>query len=994
MQKLAKRTLAFLLVVSMLCGMMVMTASAITATPESDGSYYYDFTVASHNVVDGVVETAMPWISYTEETNTAKFISGWGERCLFTNLTEPQRAIWESYYNKGMWSTTVPEDATTVPEKQPTGKITYTANLTWLPLISSNGSNLATIGGYSSTRDNPSYRGYDGLQFIPRKAGTSNAKTNEWIALQLKAPAVGKYSVELDYTMLSNGGKSAALYLLPGAATAEQIEAAIANDTGKLGSVDFSGSGWNRDKNIALNDIVCDTPAEAYTLVLRSELNKEGTTAEGVEARAVIDGLRLTPVAENYGEASNVVYDFRVANAPNSTIAAGTQLSSGGMANIVATVDEALNTMYANEQINWDFAGATSTGRMDFNADYAQFYTLGKNASAINSTYVAFKLRSPGEGQYTLDMTGYVASVKSNDGLGTHTAHLWLYAYLVKADSTKTYAEQFEDAKAAGFNGEFTPTYKANRTSSERYDTETLLTYDFEEGAEYILFLKRHDQADMTSNEAANTNYSPNHLYIQTITAVPVPPVVATIGEDVIPPADVSYDFNLYAQNSATFPDQTQLIDLKDEISKQYAINGWDYLGSTAANNKRVYSTAKGLEFNGMGTVAKPNYAAFKLKAPGAGEYTLDFTTYIAGRFSEYKDKEGNVLNTADLYAHLWMNVYLVKVDPSMTYEEQWAVVSAGEPTGEYTPEYKTRAATGIVTEDAACVSFVFEEGAEYILFLARHQDADTDNKAVEGNEDASRKYSPNNIYLSAITAKSTVEAVTAEKCTTLTEAIDKAEAGETIKLQSNILLSSVSVPENVTLDLNGYKLTTSAFTTFEGGKIIDSVGTGLLNVLADGVTFEGNNPLAENTLPIYDAANTGYRFFEYSYSAWGADDDAQYKDREEGGVEGAVRFWYQLNFADAKAYELIAAGNSGVQLGIDVNLNGEVIQKCNFKYADESESTWMQDWASLKADGEAKWLWVRIQNAAGVEGLSITPVISAGGLKDIELAEIPSVQQ
>jgi hypothetical protein len=235
-------------------------------------------------------------------------------------------------------------------------------------------------------------------------------------------------------------------------------------------------------------------------------------------------------------------------------------------------------------------------------------------------------------------------------------------------------------------------------------------------------------------------------------------------------------------------------------------------------------------------------------------------------------------------------------------------------------------------------------------------------------------------MYLNGIYAKSISEAFTAEKFTTLTAAIDAAEAGETIYLQSDILLSSVSVPAGVTLDLNGYKLTTSAFTTFEGGKIVDSVGTGLLNTLARGATFLGNNPLAENTLPIYDAAKTGYRFFVYSYKAWGTDDDAKY----DNGVVGAKRFWYQILFEDDAAYELIATGNSGVQLGVNVNLNGKVVQECTFKYADESESTWMQDWASAKA----AWLWVRIQDAADIEGLSITPVISVGGA-DIKLAPV-----
>lgn len=1058
MQKLAKRTLAFLLVVSMLCGMMVMTASAITATPESDGSYYYDFTVASHSVDgDGVVKTAMPWISYTSSTNTAKFIHGWGERNIFA-LTAPQIPIWESYYNTGKWSYTIPEDATTDPAGQPTGKITYTANLTWLPLVQSNGSNLTTVGGWSSTAANPSYRGYDGLQFISRKEGTSTAKTNEWIALQLKAPSVGKYSVELDYTKLTNGCKSAALYLLPGAATAEQIEAAIANDTGKLGSVDFSGSGWQRDKNIALNDILCDTPAEAYTLVLYSELNKNGTTDEGVEARAVIDGLRLTPAEEELP--GDVVYDLGIVKKDQP-------LSGANLAD--ATTAAALDEKYATN--GWDYLGTTFTGNatiVGYSAiyGYLQFMTSGTNG------YVAFKLKSPGEGTYKLDMTGNAAGAPNADPTAKNgaTTHLWMDAYIVKLDATMDEANYAQYLATAEKIGTYDPAYKTFAEQAQAADPtkldyakrmhtdEITAGYEFEAGAEYILYLQRSPEAD-TTQDTKNNNYSPANAYISCINATFVPKTVATIGKDYTPPADKDYVFtrraegmvnnyaattgtldsteggypitttspknvtvtygdktltgktlaanwavlrygnstaasggNVYWFNNYNADTATATMDvvttinynLKRFLDSNYNTSGWQLLGSSVANNGLILNDGYMQAY----TIDKDNYVAFKLQSPGTGDFELDMKVYHP---TATGDVEGR---------HMGMLIYIVEADKAVYSVDDSLKITATlpeTPNAVYAPAYKTGEAEA-ATVDAPLVDFndptksftySFEEGKEYIVYIVRDNRDGVNyntNTGTDVNGDGVLYYTPNNMYLNGIYAKSISEATTAEKFTTLNAALDAAaEAGETVYLQSDILQGSVSVPEGVTLDLNGYKLTTSAFSTVEGGKITDSVGTGLLNTTASGATFLGDNPLAENTLPIYDAAKTGYRFFDYSYNAWGTDDDALY----DNGVDGAVRFWYQIIFADAEAYDLIATGNSGVQLGVNVNLNGEEVQKCVFKYADETEGTWMQAWASAKA----AWLWVRIQDAADIEGLSIAPVITAGGL-DIELAEIESVQQ
>lgn len=1042
MQKLAKRTLAFLLVVCALFGLVAVPAAATDGetTETTPKTYTYDFTVLSNK--DGQYEFDAEHVAWNTSNTDFFGFGGITTRTAKTYDVYAVEAI-NKFYNEGKltWTSNKVEHTTELDLNW--------AFLTEGQIKDRESKGIVTFGGYNYNNQSQIAGGkitekiakyYNGIEYAPKfvnDAGATKGAATGWFAIKIKAPDIGRYAITLDYTKTNYGTRDASVLLLPGAVTDEAvILEAIANGTGKLeNSVNFFADKYKEvipdatirnDRiyakptnyyaadhatypgrvstdagltgNVAtLGTVDITAPVEEYTVIFVANKGRYNETDEtsattNYTANIYLDGLTFTEL-EPVDSRKAVTYNFGMNHIEGSTITAGTALSTTNAAGVDVSVISALDAMYTNGTTGWSYLGGTYTSTAALAGDYLEMKAFGSNANMNDSRYVALKLRSPGKGEYTLDMATYVAARTS--GKATATAHMWLNAYLVKLDSSKTYEEQWTDAKAAGVTGEYKPAFVEGRTYNEMHDESSLLTAEFEEGTDYILFLERNAAGDYKNTEEdtpeKTKNYSPNNIYIKTITATEIP-LEATIGKDVVPPADKNYDFNLYGQDAATFPDKVLLADKKTEISNLYATNGWDYLGSTALGSAAYAprSEATGyLHFNNMGTAAKPSYAAFKLKSPGAGEYTLDITTFVATS----KPNPGTDGNQPDKVAHLWMNVYLVELDSAKTYEEQLADAKTAGATAEYKPEFKVRSATGFETEEAL-VTINFVEGAEYILFLERHPEADTNNKAVEGDEEATRRYSPNNIYLNAITAKSTILAQTAEKFTTLTAALDAAEAGETIYLQSDVLLSSVSVPENVTLDLNGYKLTTSAFTTFEGGKIIDSVGTGLLNVLADNVTFEGNNPLAENTLPIYDAANTGYRFFEYSYSAWGADDDAQYKDREEGGVEGAVRFWYQLNFADAKAYELIAAGNSGVQLGVNVNLNGEVIQKCNFKYADESESTWMQDWASLKADGEAKWLWVRIQDAAGVEGLSITPVISAGGLKDVELAKIPSVQQ
>ena len=90
-----------------------------------------------------------------------------------------------------------------------------------------------------------------------------------------------------------------------------------------------------------------------------------------------------------------------------------------------------------------------------------------------------------------------------------------------------------------------------------------------------------------------------------------------------------------------------------------------------------------------------------------------------------------------------------------------------------------------------------------------------------------------------------------------ITEALADAKAGETITLSADTEASVVVVPENVTLDLNGYKLKADYMACY--GVLVDQSesNNGLLAVNANRFYIREDNA----QLPV--KTNEGYKFFE-----------------------------------------------------------------------------------------------------------------------------------
>lgn len=1077
MQKLAKRTLAFLLVVCALFGLVAVPAAATDGEPTeaTAKTYTYDFTMLANktNTHDFSTDEARTQNVFWGH-NTGMFF-GMGNTNYLDISASAGRTV-NGFYNNGVSSFEFGSGENTV---------TYTTNLdlNWMVLDSKTDSTTGVTvefpdGVIATNNATPDYclqggyhynnykvsgaaaattkQNFNGLSYFHRVLDETSYNTNTdksfksfkytdipggWVSIKIKAPEVGNYAVQMGHSVFTNGAKQASVYLLPGVVTDKAvIEAAIANGTGKLdGTVNFLKAGIKTHEAAAapadLGNFAISQPAEEYTVIVTTDVSSTGSTTEG-GARTFIDSLTFTQLGESEvlsGEEKT--YDFRLQNTygkdefPEQSDLKTTE------------IQDKVDAKYA--ETGWTFLGSTF-GTQQIRNNYLYFLTGGSKTAP---NYIAMKLKSPGEGNFNLDLNCYSMTYSggaTGGNIYTYTKPLPLDVFIVKLtedmdeNNPATYLEE------ATLVGTFETELQSDLEPYSRL-TDNVGVYEFEEGAEYIVYLRRvardldHNGNNQTSD--AEEVYITNNTYPCYMKATPMPATVATIGEDVIPAEDKTYStamgtaaglgkymyqlakdgavVNVMDKDGVTLTDYTgatlssasgqtgfryfranKALTTTAMPANTYAYNAdlinknielynsgdmdWrflDYLSNGGdarydANNLTIY-TMKGAKEAHQGKVG--NTVAFLIRSPGEGnfDFSMKMSCQIAAGYTT---------------ANLWLNAYLVKVEGDVTVDT-FRDHKPETPVGQFAEDYFHTGASSVlsvvpltvkgegVTEEK--VSLYFEEGADYILYLEAHENADTLKETVAEGEVG--YYSAANLYPAAMIFECTDEASTQQTFTTLTAAIDAAEAGETIKLQENVLLSNVELPENVTLDLNGHTLTTGNFSTFLGGKIIDSVGTGLLKVLADDVNFLGDNALAANTLPIYDAANTGYRFFEYSYNAWGTDDDSQY----DNGVDGAVRFWYQILFKDVAAYELIAAGNSGVQLGIDVNQNGEVVQECTFKYADVSESTWMQDWASAKA----AWLWVRIQDAADIEGLSITPVITAGGL-DIELAEIESVQQ
>ena len=175
--------------------------------------------------------------------------------------------------------------------------------------------------------------------------------------------------------------------------------------------------------------------------------------------------------------------------------------------------------------------------------------------------------------------------------------------------------------------------------------------------------------------------------------------------------------------------------------------------------------------------------------------------------------------------------------------------------------------------------------------------------------------------------------------------------------------MGNIDLPAGVSLDLNGNAWTvSSAITTNAAETIIDSKGTGKL--ITKQVDLFGSNG---NALPLQTAANT------YALAAY----ELTVIENDYEIVGEATRFWFKLDMDDA-ALDLIAAGNTGLTIGMELNWGDETLV-VTFDDGNGAEA-FAAGWAAAMKEGTNVWLFVDIVSVETLtENLIVKPVLQTG---------------
>lgn len=119
-------------------------------------------------------------------------------------------------------------------------------------------------------------------------------------------------------------------------------------------------------------------------------------------------------------------------------------------------------------------------------------------------------------------------------------------------------------------------------------------------------------------------------------------------------------------------------------------------------------------------------------------------------------------------------------------------------------------------------------------------------------------------------------------------------QTGGTLKLMQDVSVSSVTVRQGVTLDLNGKTVDAKYFTCY--GNVTESGNGGIALLKATNLHIAADNTF----LPIYDSAESGYRFYKYELQNLGS--------KAVDGNPNAVKFGFRLVLANADGYQVLSA--------------------------------------------------------------------------------------
>lgn len=133
---------------------------------------------------------------------------------------------------------------------------------------------------------------------------------------------------------------------------------------------------------------------------------------------------------------------------------------------------------------------------------------------------------------------------------------------------------------------------------------------------------------------------------------------------------------------------------------------------------------------------------------------------------------------------------------------------------------------------------------------------------------------------------------------TSVSSALNSANSGAEVLLRKDAYLDQLTIPDDVTLNLDGKKIhLVSGLTSF--GQIIDAKGTGRLTLSQNAQLLLTNRDC--DYLPILDGAEDNWRFLRYELVSLGV------KDRS-----GALHFGFTIRFEDPNAYRLLGSEDQG----------------------------------------------------------------------------------
>ena len=226
--------------------------------------------------------------------------------------------------------------------------------------------------------------------------------------------------------------------------------------------------------------------------------------------------------------------------------------------------------------------------------------------------------------------------------------------------------------------------------------------------------------------------------------------------------------------------------------------------------------------------------------------------------------------------------------------------------------------------------------------------------------------YNPNDLSESHVIGREYIFKIDAVNTTTgktyleeeLQAGLFEAKAGETVALVNDIELTSIMVPANVTLDLNGAKLTTGYFACF--GNVVDNSKSneGLLVVPEGCILMQKNNA----QLPVKDGE--GYRFIEVL----------------KFNKAYTTKFVFQP-LVETNAHDLLEKGKeaSGVTINVRVSWKqGETTRSQDFEYKDEIVSGYINSYGQKEAGKYGQMFTLAVTNVDKYEGLTYEVVVKS----------------